>query len=69
MCHTRAKKIFDQCIGIFKNCPEQPRTEYLFYRLLYPTICGSVSGIKIAEIFSTVLTTHSAQKQKGTRLV
>ena len=57
MCHTRAKKIFDQCIGIYKNCPKQPRTEYLFYRFFYPMICGTVSG---------ALTVHcDSSRQKG----
>ena len=27
------------------DCPKQPRTEYPFYRFLYPMIRGTVSGV------------------------
>ena len=26
------------------NCPKQPRIDNSFYRLLYPMICGTISG-------------------------
>jgi hypothetical protein len=29
------------------DCPKQPIIEYLFYRFLYPMICGTISGLSI----------------------
>ena len=26
------------------DCPKQPRIDHLFYRFLYPIICGAISG-------------------------
>ena len=28
------------------DCPKQPRIDNLFYRFLYPMICGTISGLR-----------------------